>query len=602
MGEGDKMDAGEQIFELRQNTQITLEELALGVCIPDSLRNIELGKEAVSKLFLEIMFQRLGKSTDKLELIVSEEVYDEEEQWEYFEECLERGERTEAEAVLERIFACMPKDSNVHEMFYCRNRAYAELRVGNNPTQAKEWMQKALDITMPGWQKRPIKEYRISTLEMENLLAYAKAQLAIGTDEEIAEAEVLLLACKQFIDERISDEEEHAKIFAKCAYLLAGLYLKQEKQEQAKQLAERAFFELQTFGISYFMEPILKILVDCEADDIGENTPPYQKYLTALQHVKQYVGEDWHFTDSIFKKCSQQTYYIDHELFREERIAQGYSQEQMIEGVYKNPETLSKAERGKVTMRDSRLIRLFRKLGIEKCRYNGFVVTDNYEDLELKQQIDILISRNCDEEAEKKLKELKGRLDLSIAENRRTIQGYEIALGIEKEEVSKEELLRQAEALLEETYRWKSHGAYRPPMDREASLINLIGILLKRLGREMEAKQLFCNVLEVMKNSKVKAKRRYRAHSPFKTNLAKWEQSIPLAAEAICSTITCGKLDALPMNYMTIVCAMLDTPANREVCRDMLKEVFYLWTIVGNVENVKITKQFYKSKFEVEID
>ena len=103
-----------------------------------------------------------------------------------------------------------------------------------------------------------------------------------------------------------------------------------------------------------------------------------------------------------------------------------------IEGIYKNPESLSRAERGKVTMRDSRLIRLFKKLGIEKCRYNGFVVTDKYEDLELKQQIDILISRNCDTEAEEKLEELKRRLDLSIAENRRTIQGYEIAIGIEK--------------------------------------------------------------------------------------------------------------------------------------------------------------------------
>jgi len=228
------MDVGEQIFELRQNTQITLEELALGVCTPESLRNIEKGKEAVSKLFVEIMFQRLGKSTDKLELIVSEEVYDEEEQWDYFEECLERGGRTEAEKVLERFLANMPKESNVHEMFYCRNKAYAELRVGNNPTQAKAWMQRALDITMPGWQSRPIKEYRISTLEMENLLAYAKTQIAIGTGQELKEAESLLTDCRQFIDDRISDGEEHAKIFAKCAYLLAGLYLKHGNLVQAK--------------------------------------------------------------------------------------------------------------------------------------------------------------------------------------------------------------------------------------------------------------------------------------------------------------------------------------------------------------------------------
>lgn len=319
------MDVGDQILALREQTKIPLEELALGVCTPESLRNIELGKETVSKLFMEIMYQRLGKSTDKLELIVSEEVYDEEEQWDYFEECLERGDRAGVDKILENFLMNMPKDSNVHEMFYCRNKAYAELRIGNNPIQAKEWMQKALNITMPGWQTKPIKEYRVSTLEMENLLAYAKTQIAMGTKQELAEAESLLLACKQFIDERITDEEEHAKIFAKCAHLLADLYLRQGKKEQAKQLAKRAFEELQTFGISYFMEPILELLVQCKDADANENEPPYGQYLTALQHVKQYVGEDWRFTDSIFKNCSQQTYYIDHELFREERIAQGYS-------------------------------------------------------------------------------------------------------------------------------------------------------------------------------------------------------------------------------------------------------------------------------------
>lgn len=588
------MDVGEQIFELRQNTQIPLEELALGICTPESLRNMELGKEAVSKLFLEVMFQRLGKSTDKLELIVSEEVYEEEEQWDYFEECLERGDRAGADKVLENFLANMPKDSNVHNMFYCRNRAYAELRVGNNPTQAKEWMQKALDITMPGWQTRPIKAYRISTLEMENLLAYAKTQLTIGTQEKIDAAEKLLTACHSFIDERVTDEEEHAKIFAKCAYLLAGLYLKHGNLVQAKQLAERAFHELQTFGISYFMEPILELLIRCTED---EKEPPYRQYLMALQHVKQYVGEDWRFTDSVFKNCSQQTYYIDHELFREERIAQGYSQEQMIEGVYKNQESLSRAERGKGTMRDSRLIRLFKKLGIEKCRYNGFVVTDRYEDLELKQQIDILISRNCYEEAEKKLEEIKKRLDLSIEENRRTIQGYEIAIGIEKEERFKEELLKQVENLLEETYRLKSHGAYRPPMDREALLINLMGIILREQGRKKEAKQLLQSITEAMKKSKVNMKRRSRKYSLLRSNLAKWEQSVFLAKENIQFTLACGKVRTVPVDYMTIACALIDNPANMESCRVMIKDCFYLCDLVRNEVNKEITKNYFRKKF-----
>ena len=166
-------------------------------------------------------------------------------------------------------------------------------------------------------------------------------------------------------------------------------------------------------------------------------------------------------------------------------------------------------------------------------------MTDRYEDLELKQQIDILFSRNCDTEAEEKLEELKRRLDLSIAENRRTIQGYEIAIGIEKEERSKEELLKLAENLLEETYRLRSHGAYRSPMDREATLINLIGILLQELGKTDAAKRLLQSITEAMKKSKVNMRRRSRQYSLLRSNLAMWEESVLLAKENIQFTLVC---------------------------------------------------------------
>lgn len=594
------MDIGEQIKELREKKNIVLEELALGVCTVECLRKIEQGKEMVNKLFMEIMFQRLGKSTDKLELIVSEKVYEEEERKEYFEECLERGDGKQAATVLELWKKEATEDCNVRKMFFYRSMAYAELRIGQNPEKAKEWMQKALDITMPGWQECPLEEYWISTIEMENLLAYAKTQLAIGTESELKGAEQLLLACQQFIDGRISDGEEHAKIFAKCAHLLAGLYVRQGNMIKAEQLAKRALQELQDYGISYFMEPILEILVQCTKYKVQKKTP-YQEYLSALRHVKQYVGIEWYFTDSIFKNCSQQTYYIDHELFREERIAQGYSQEQVIEGVFKNPESLSRAEKGVATMRNSKLNRLFRKLGIEKSRYNGFVVTDKYEVLELKQKVDILISRNCYKEAEEKIEELGSKLDLTVAENRRWIQGYHITVGIEDDNISKERLLEQAIELLQETYRLHTHGVYRPPMDREAALLNQIGILLYELNRKEEAIQLFYSITEAMRNSKVSVRKRSRKYSLLRTNLAKWEYSIPMAKENLCFTLSCGKLRTLPVDYMTIACAMIDNPANWEICREMIKDSYFLCKLVQNDINQKITKQYYKERFEEDL-
>jgi len=173
------LDIGVQIKELREKKKIPLEKLALGVCCDESLRNIELGKEAVNKLFMEIMFQRLGKSMDKLELILSEEIYKEEILLEQYEKYLEAGDGEYAKMLLETWRNISPKDSNVHQMFYCRNKAYAMLRLENNPVKAKEWMKKSLDITMQEWQNNSLEGYWISTIEMENLLAFAKTQLMI---------------------------------------------------------------------------------------------------------------------------------------------------------------------------------------------------------------------------------------------------------------------------------------------------------------------------------------------------------------------------------------------------------------------------------------
>ena len=103
------MDIGEQIMKLREQKQIFLENLALGICTAESLRNIELGKETVSKLFTEIIFQRLGKSTDKLELILSEDVYEEDRLKEQYEELLERGEGKQAELILAQLMQRVPE-------------------------------------------------------------------------------------------------------------------------------------------------------------------------------------------------------------------------------------------------------------------------------------------------------------------------------------------------------------------------------------------------------------------------------------------------------------------------------------------------------------
>jgi len=134
-------------------------------------------------------------------------------------------------------------------------------------------------------------------------------------------------------------------------------------------------------------------------------------------------------------------------------------------------------------------------------------------------------------------------------------------------------------------------------MDREATLINLMGILLLELGKTEEAKRLLQSITEAMKKSKVNMRRRSRQYSLLQSNLAKWEESVALAEKNIQFTIESGKQNTLPMDYMTIACALIDNPANMETCRVMIKDAYYLCDLVQNDVNKKIANQYFYDKF-----
>ena len=70
-----------------------------------------------------------------------------------------------------------------------------------------------------------------------------------------------------------------------------------------------------------------------------------------------------------------------------------------------------------------------------------------------------------------------------------------------------------------------------------------------------------------------------------------------LAKENIQFTLACGKLRTLPMDYMTMACALIDNPANLAICRVMTKDAYYLCDLVQNDVNKRIARQYFYNKF-----
>lgn len=591
------MEIGRQINLLRKKQKISSKKLVEGLCSERTLNYIEAGEELPDKMLADLLIQRLGKSPDKLELIISKEVYQLERMQDIFEEALERGNRKRAIYLLENYAEIAPK-SNAYKMFYCRSMAYLAFRLDHNLAEAQEWIKKALDITLPCWQEKSLGEYLVSTMEMENLLAYAKLRLWEGTETGLRAAETLLMSCKTYIDERILDGEEHAKVYCKCTDLLAEIYLKQGHLFNVGAMCENAFEELRNFGILYYMQPLLDKLVLCPDDCLSvETNRMYRIYRDVINNVYQRYEEDWHFKDSVFKNCCQRTYYMDYELIRGERLARGITQEQLIEGIYENPESLSRVESGKSSPRNKTFVQLFERLGIQKGRYNTFIATESFDVLEMKDKIDVLTSRKMYEEAEVRLRELKSILDLEIMENNRVVQGLELTLQNMLNKISANELLEKMLALLQETYLFKAAEEIRVPLDREVYLLNQIAIILRKLGQKGKVESVYAMVLKTMKNSVIKIPYRFRTYSTVATNLAKQSCSASLAKKNIKYALQCGKLRAIHMNYMTEICASMDNPANHTTCRILLEEAYYICKLIHNESDKKGINLYYEKQY-----
>lgn len=64
-------NSGKMIFTLRSHYKISMEKLAKGICSITSLSRFESCERIPDKLLLDALLQRLGKSSDKLEAIMT---------------------------------------------------------------------------------------------------------------------------------------------------------------------------------------------------------------------------------------------------------------------------------------------------------------------------------------------------------------------------------------------------------------------------------------------------------------------------------------------------------------------------------------------------
>ena len=323
------------------------------------------------------------------------------------------------------------------------------------------------------------------------------------------------------------------------------------------------------------------------------------QYYESLIWIWERYAKEWYPTHAIFHNCYQREYHLDYEFIRAERKAQEMTQANLADGIYRNTECLSRVETGKVSPNKKTFDKLMKKLGIEKGRYNAYVVTDSFETMELKRNIDGCLMRRNYQEAGEVTRELKRRLDMDIEENKWVIEMYEMIVSKCLGETTALEALEGLKELSKPFYNVEKKEFSHIPMRNEVLLINNICIALKEIGQKQEAVELYINTIDKIKSSKVKVKHRYRSYVLVLNNAMNSGRDCKNVYEGIQNELLCGKAMGMPYCLNNILHALDKTGISKEEGELWAKAIYYMSDLYGFKEEKEIYKDFIEKEYGI---
>lgn len=551
------------------------------------------------------------------------------------------------------------------EMRFCRGRAMIAYWIDQDLIVAEEYLIQALNATFPDWAAEEWKGLRISLMELENALALVRVWREQGNiDGKVICGRKLLMRCGRYIEKYVVDKEEHAKIYSKYAWMAAKERMSVGDIKGAISLCIRAVTELGRFGIEYFMIPLLKdmeiyyrrrgnwqeetkvkkhreriqmqyeeVRKQIENNEILITKERCETYLNALLRLRGRFLYEWYPEDSILWNCCQKIYHLDCEIISKERMALGITQQELADGIYKFEGEIGRFERREVILNRRKYAEIMGKLQLTDKRHSAYISTTLQEAMELQRDIQSCAGKHQYDGIKVLLQQMEEKLDMNVMENWRVVRYYHNVIAINENSRSYEEILSEDLKLLGLTWhipleelgeqaslepkkrriknrkgekRKKPHRKkktiYRPPMKIEALLLNQIATLLKMLGREEEAENLYRGVTHIIEKSMVRPEYQYHLYAPLLGNMAKKNCSIEDAEKVIKLSLRCGKIGGITDNYLTIACAMVDDSSNRECCIQMMRDIYCLYELSDNRENMHDLKNYFRNKFGMEID
>lgn len=596
-------NTGEIVFTLRTLENISQKELARGLCSISALSRIEMSERMPDKLLLDALLQRLGKSPDKLESIITLRDYKLCVCREQIQECIKRGSFNEAKRLLSEYKKEKEAEEKVHKLYIFTVEAILSELADNDIEQSKKFIEEGIALTMPEGEVYALEHFLLSKAEIQLILMKIN-NYDSSNNKKLWET---LDKLNDYVKRKYTDEEELVKIYPKIIRAEAEILFSKGHFERAVEICEAALDLLGKNGVLTGFYGMLGTMIRClEQTNMSEKLKKMEKWRDILNEIyaEYEINADGDYFSELIAESKQGEILLVNELIQRGRKVRGLTQEKLCEDIC-TPENLSAIESGKRAPSLRNYDKFMRKLGMDKDYFNSFISTQDFEYYELRRECKRCISLRKYEEAELVNQKMKQLIDMNIPINRQYITTNEICFLHRKGEITTEEALKRAIENLELTFDYKNGDFSINAIftQEEVKILNFIGVLYIEIKQEEKAISIFKKVLDSYNSSRVSTRNHYISYSLIISNLCmvleelnRIEESKTVTEHGIKEVLCCGRGNLLS-TFLTNKFCCYEKEGNVEGCKKYLQQAFYISDMMKNDYVKSITKSYFSEKF-----
>ena len=586
------MYSANELLELeRYKKNITRDKLVNGICSPQLLIKATDKGADIELLTLESLLERLGRSPERLEYIVSNTEYENIKLREQIEEYAFKQNYNITINLLNQLIPDIKSASQINKMYYHRINAYAifQSRIDNYIELSKQECLTAIYTTLPGITINNYCEYLISAYEIENILIYARILIDSG---ETPHAARILRETIRYAKDNYTDILLQARIIPKCVYLLCSFCANIMPKDLCYTYCKEGLELLRSNGIIYMMKPLLEFFI--QYSNALRKTADIDLLIQCNNELKNLETEfsSYFPGTSLIFHWQKTVYHLDAEIIRAERKQKNISQQELAANIFSNPASISYIENGKCALSKAKFGTIMNQLGLSKPRRSGFVLVNSFDTLE---KIDLIRTAMTRQDYDLVL-ELLSNSDIANQLNINILEAYKIAAASCKKYDYDEKELSRLKTAINATYPLTSEHHLRIPFLEELDTIITYTWKLY-ISSPTEVSAIYQKLINACLSSGIAPKHYYRiwssifsSHVKYNKNTLSQETIIDICNETIKNSLLSGNGAAISTAYWSRFMALHENDYDKK----MVLKRSYLFAELYNEKTASIKKQHFQ--------